>query len=95
MDATGLEVVQEVSKDAPFPITPKEHGIEFLMDHRHLWHRSKRQHAILRVRHEIIRAIRDYFDSNKFTLIDAPIFTPSVSTPSRTSLAVAMPPYSI
>jgi asparaginyl-tRNA synthetase len=60
-----------------YPISPKEHGTDFLMDHRHLWHRSKRQHAILRVRHEIVRAIRDYFDSHKFTLIDAPIFTPN------------------
>jgi asparaginyl-tRNA synthetase len=60
-----------------YPITPKEHGTDFLMDHRHLWHRSKRQNAILRVRHEIVRAIRDYFDSNRFTLIDAPIFTPN------------------
>ena len=49
----------------PYPITPKEHGIDFLMDHRHLWLRSRRQHAILRVRHEVIKAIRDYFDSQR------------------------------
>ncbi|GAB4198048.1 MAG: asparagine--tRNA ligase [Sandaracinaceae bacterium] len=60
-----------------FPISPKEHGTDFLMDHRHLWLRSKRQHAILRVRAEIIAAVRDYFDSNGFTLVDAPIFTPN------------------
>jgi asparaginyl-tRNA synthetase len=60
-----------------YPITPKEHGVEFLMDQRHLWLRSKRQHAILRVRHRIIKAIRDYFDGNGFTLLDAPIFTPN------------------
>lgn len=60
-----------------YPISPKEHGVDFLMDHRHLWLRSKRQHAILRVRHEIVRAVRDYFDSHGFTLVDAPIFTPS------------------
>lgn len=67
--------VFQIAKD--YPITPKEHGIEFLMDHRHLWLRSKKQHAILRVRHRIIKAIRDYFDSNGFTLLDAPIFTPN------------------
>ncbi len=60
-----------------YPITPKEHGTDFLMDHRHLWLRSKRQHAILRVRHTIIQAIRDFFDSREFTLVDAPIFTPN------------------
>jgi asparaginyl-tRNA synthetase len=71
---TGLEVLHEAQE---YPITPKEHGTAFLMDHRHLWLRSTRQHAILRVRSEIIRAIRNYFDNNGFTLIDAPIFTPS------------------
>jgi asparaginyl-tRNA synthetase len=69
-----LEVVQ-IAKD--YPITPKEHGVDFLMDHRHLWLRSSRQHAILRVRHEIIRAIRDFFDERGFVLLDAPIFTPA------------------
>jgi asparaginyl-tRNA synthetase len=60
-----------------YPITPKEHGTPFLMDNRHLWLRSAKQTAILRIRHEIIRAIRDFFDSNGFTLVDAPIFTPA------------------
>ena len=60
-----------------YPISPKEHGTEFLMDHRHLWMRSKRQHAILRIRHAIIKAVRDFFDEQDFTLIDAPIFTPN------------------
>ena len=60
-----------------YPITPKEHGVDFLMDHRHLWLRSKRQHAIMRVRAEVISAIRSYFDDNGFTLVDAPIFTPN------------------
>ncbi|MCL2778513.1 MAG: asparagine--tRNA ligase [Polyangiaceae bacterium] len=60
-----------------YPISPKEHGTDFLMDNRHLWLRSKRQVAIMRVRHAIIKAVRDYFDSHEFTLIDAPIFTPS------------------
>ena len=58
-----------------YPITPKDHGTEYLMNHRHLWIRSKRQHAILRIRHEIIKATRDFFDSNDFTLVDTPIFT--------------------
>jgi len=60
-----------------YPISPKDHGTDFLMDNRHLWLRSKRQHAILRVRAEIIAAVRDYFDDNGFTLVDAPIFTPN------------------
>ncbi len=60
-----------------YPITPKEHGIEFLADKRHLWIRSKKQFAILRIRHTIINAIRTYFDSNGFILFDAPIFTPA------------------
>jgi asparaginyl-tRNA synthetase len=60
-----------------YPISPKEHGTDFLMDNRHLWLRSKRQHAIVRVRHAIIKAVRDFFDLNDFTLVDAPIFTPN------------------
>jgi asparaginyl-tRNA synthetase len=60
-----------------YPITPKEHGTDFLMDNRHLWLRSKRQHALLRVRHTIISAIRGFFDGRGFTLVDAPIFTPN------------------
>jgi asparaginyl-tRNA synthetase len=60
-----------------YPISPKEHGVAFLMDHRHLWLRSSRQHAIIRIRAEIIRAVRNYFDENGFTLVDAPIFTPN------------------
>src|SRR6202050_1225962 len=77
MDVEDLEVVQRVPESDPYPITPKEHGVEFLMDHRHLWLRSQRQHAIIRVRHEVIRAVRDYFDSHGFTLVDTPIFTPA------------------
>ncbi|MFC1513657.1 asparagine--tRNA ligase, partial [candidate division KSB1 bacterium] len=60
-----------------YPITPKEHGTTFLMDHRHLWLRSSRQHAILKIRHEIIKASRDFFDNRDFVLIDTPIFTPA------------------
>lgn len=74
LDVTGLEIVQ---KAEDYPITPKEHGTEFLMNHRHLWIRSKRQWAILRIRATIIRAIRDYFDNNGFLLVDTPIFTPN------------------
>jgi len=77
MDVEDLEVVQRVSEADPYPITPKEHGTEFLMDHRHLWLRSQRQHAIIRVRHEVIRAVREYFDTHGFTLVDTPIFTPA------------------
>jgi asparaginyl-tRNA synthetase len=77
MDLEAIEVVQRVPESDPYPITPKEHGIDFLMDHRHLWLRSRRQHAILRVRHEVIRSVRDYLDNNGFTLVDTPIFTPN------------------
>lgn len=67
--------VFQITKD--YPITPKEHGTDFLMNRRHLWLRSKKQHAIMKVRHQIIKSIRDFFDSNDFTLIDTPIFTPN------------------
>ena len=77
LDLEDLEVIQRVAESDPYPITPKDHGIDFLMDRRHLWLRSQRQHAVLRVRHEIIKAVRDYFDSNGFTLVDTPIFTPA------------------
>ncbi len=74
LSLTDLQIVQ-IARD--YPITPKEHGTTFLMDRRHLWLRSSRQHAILRIRHEVIRACRDFFDERGFTLLDAPIFTPS------------------
>lgn len=73
----GVSEAEILGASENYPITPKEHGTDFLMDHRHLWIRSKRQHAILRVRHEIIMAIRDFFDGRGFTLTDAPIFTPA------------------
>jgi asparaginyl-tRNA synthetase len=73
--ATGFQLVGPTAGE--YPISPKEHGTDFLMDHRHLWLRSKRQNAIMRVRHTIIQAIRDYFDDGGFTLVDAPIFTPN------------------
>jgi asparaginyl-tRNA synthetase len=71
---TNLEVIHE-AKD--YPITPKEHGTEFLMDNRHLWIRSKRQHAVLRIRHEIIRATYEFFHENGFVKVDPPILTGS------------------
>ncbi len=77
MDIESVEVLDRVPESDPYPITPKEHGVDFLMDHRHLWLRSRRQHAILRVRHEVIRAVREYLDSHGFLLVDTPIFTPS------------------
>ena len=79
--ANDIEIVH-LSKD--YPITPKEHGTDFLMNNRHLWLRSKRQHAILKVRHQIIKAIRDFFDSNNFTLVDSPIFTPNAAEGTST-----------
>jgi asparaginyl-tRNA synthetase len=66
-----------VAESIDYPITPKDHGIAFLLDRRHLWLRSTRQHAILRVRSRIVKACRDYFDDRGFTLLDAPIFTPA------------------
>jgi asparaginyl-tRNA synthetase len=74
IDVKALEVVGE-SRD--YPITPKEHGVDYLLDRRHLWIRSERQHAILRVRHEVINAVRDFFNSRGFILADTPIFTPA------------------
>jgi asparaginyl-tRNA synthetase len=74
MDVTNVEIIS-LAKE--YPITPKDHGVEFLADRRHLWLRSSRQHAIMRIRHEIIRSIREFFDGRGFTLLDAPIFTPA------------------
>jgi asparaginyl-tRNA synthetase len=84
LGVTALELVHEAE---PYPITPKEHGVHFLLDHRHLWLRSSRQHAILRVRATIIRACRDYLDGRGFTLIDAPILTPSACEGTTTLFA--------
>ncbi len=73
----GLRHVEVVSIAEPYPITPKEHGTDFLMDHRHLWLRSARQQAILRIRAGVIKAFRDFMDREGFLLVDSPIFTPS------------------
>ncbi len=88
LDVANIQVVQRVAESDPYPITPKEHGVDFLMDHRHLWLRSQRQAAILRVRAEIIRAARDYFDSNGFTLTDPPIITPAACEGTTTLFPV-------
>src|SRR6202795_1600473 len=74
---SDLTVVQRVPDGEPYPISLKEHGVDFLMDHRHLWVRTPRQAAILRIRAEAIRAARDFMDSQGYTLTDAPMFTPS------------------
>ncbi|MCP2521105.1 OB-fold nucleic acid binding domain-containing protein, partial [SCandidatus Aminicenantes bacterium Aminicenantia_JdfR_composite] len=74
LEVEDIEIIH-IAKD--YPITPKPHGVSFLMDHRHLWLRSVRQHAILQIRAEVIRAIRDFFDGRGFRLMDTPILTPS------------------
>ena len=83
--ASGLEVVNEAHD---YPITPKEHGVDFLMDRRHLWIRAERQTAILRVRHEIINAVRDFFNDQGFILADTPIFTPAACEGTTTLFPV-------
>jgi len=80
----GLTDVQIVQLAKDYPITPKEHGVEFLMNHRHLWIRSSRQWAILRVRASVIRAIRDWLDSHGFLNVDTPILTPSACEDTTT-----------
>jgi asparaginyl-tRNA synthetase len=77
LDVSNLEIVQQVPAEEPFPITPKEHGVDFLMNHRHLWLRSQRQNAILRIRHEIAKACRDCLEQEGYLLTDAPILTPA------------------
>ncbi len=77
LDVEALEVLQRVPDDAPFPITLKEHGVDFLMEHRHLWLRTPRQSAILRVRATIMRAAAQYFDDRGFIRTDPPILTPN------------------
>lgn len=79
-----VSYLEIVGPSEDYPITPKEHGDAFLLDHRHLWMRSRRQHAILRVRHHVIKAIRDFFDDQGFVMLDAPIFTPSASEGTTT-----------
>jgi asparaginyl-tRNA synthetase len=85
LTANALEVVGPAQD---YPITPKEHGVDYLMDRRHLWIRTERQAAILRVRHEVIDAVRDYFNSNGFILADTPIFTPAACEGTTTLFPV-------
>jgi asparaginyl-tRNA synthetase len=88
LDVAHVQVVQRVPESDPYPITPKEHGTDFLMEHRHLWVRSQRQAAILRVRAEIIKAARDFFDDRGFTLTDPPIITPAACEGTTTLFPV-------
>ncbi len=88
LDVTDAQVMQRVNPDDPYPITPKEHGVDFLMEHRHLWLRSPRQASILRVRAEIIKAARDFFDDRGFTLTDPPILTPAACEGTTTLFPV-------
>ncbi|MCF6268844.1 MAG: asparagine--tRNA ligase [Melioribacteraceae bacterium] len=81
LDATDVKLI---SSSDDYPITPKEHGIEFLIDNRHLWLRSKRQVSIMKIRHRIVKAIRDFFDNRDFTLFDPPIITPNASEGTST-----------
>ena len=83
---TDLEVVHQATD---YPITPKEHGVAFLLDHRHLWLRSARQQALLRIRADVVKACRDYFDGRGFTLLDAPVFTPAACEGTTTLFPVA------
>jgi asparaginyl-tRNA synthetase len=85
MIASGLEIVNEATD---YPITPKEHGVDYLMDRRHLWIRAERQTSILKVRHEIINAIRDFFNEQGFILADTPIFTPAACEGTTTLFPV-------
>jgi asparaginyl-tRNA synthetase len=85
VDVTGFEIVGE---STGYPITPKEHGVDYLLDRRHLWIRSPRQQAILRIRHEVIDAVRDFFNSRGFILADTPIFTPAACEGTTTLFPV-------
>src|SRR5271163_3880575 len=88
LDVSNVKVVQRVPESDPYPITPKEHGTDFLMEHRHLWIRTPRQAAILRIRAEIIKAARDFFDDRGFVLTDPPILTPAACEGTSTLFPV-------
>ena len=85
IDVSGFEIV---GASVDYPITPKEHGVDFLLDRRHLWIRAERQQAILRVRHEVINAVRDFFNGRGFILADTPIFTPAACEGTTTLFPV-------
>ncbi|HUI73434.1 MAG TPA: asparagine--tRNA ligase [Candidatus Acidoferrum sp.] len=88
MGVTRVQILQKVSEETPFPIQLKEHGVDFLLDHRHLWIRTPRQAAILRIRAEAVRAARNFMDSQGYTLTDAPMFTPSACEGTSTLFEV-------
>jgi asparaginyl-tRNA synthetase len=88
LDVSNVQVIQRVSESDPFPISLKEHGVDFLMEHRHLWVRTPRQAAILRVRAEIIKGVRDFFDERGFVLTDPPIITPAACEGTTTLFPV-------
>jgi asparaginyl-tRNA synthetase len=88
LDVTGVQVVQRVPEDDPFPVSRKEHGVDFLMEHRHLWLRTPRQAAILRVRAEIEKAMHDFFDERGFVRTDPPILTPAACEGTSTLFPV-------
>jgi asparaginyl-tRNA synthetase len=88
MGVSKIQILQKVSEEKPFPIQLKEHGVDFLLDHRHLWIRTPRQAAILRIRAEAIRAARNFMDSQGYTLTDAPMFTPSACEGTSTLFEV-------
>jgi asparaginyl-tRNA synthetase len=88
LDVTDLTVIEKVPVDDPYPITPKDHGVDFLMEHRHLWLRSQRQTAILRIRSEIEKAMHDFFDSREFVRADPPILTPAACEGTSTLFPV-------
>ena len=88
LDIEQVQVVQRIPEDTPYPITLKEHGVDFLMEHRHLWVRSPRQAAILRIRAEIMRAAAEYFDTNGFIRTDPPILTPAACEGTSTLFPV-------
>jgi asparaginyl-tRNA synthetase len=88
LDVSNVQVIQRVPDNDPYPISLKEHGVDFLMEHRHLWVRTPRQAAILRVRAEIIKAARDFFDERGFTLTDPPILTPAACEGTTTLFPV-------
>ncbi|HVO57793.1 MAG TPA: asparagine--tRNA ligase [Dongiaceae bacterium] len=85
---TGIQVLQKVPDETPYPVQLKEHGVDFLLDHRHLWIRSPRQAAILRIRAEAVRAARNFMDAQGYTLTDAPMFTPSACEGTSTLFEV-------
>ncbi|HVC48257.1 MAG TPA: asparagine--tRNA ligase [Terracidiphilus sp.] len=88
LDVENIEVIQRVPESDPYPISLKEHGVDFLMEHRHLWVRSPRQSAILRIRAEIMRAAQEYFDTNGFIRTDPPILTPAACEGTSTLFPV-------